>query len=135
MLILDADTTRNLLSHADCVHVMDTAMRALSSGEVDAPVRQVIPLGDRDHFFVMPGALKGGPVYGAKLVNLVPDNPRRGLPNVQGFIVLFGCRRNGQFDGRIGLNGLQTALAVVQHVDRFATPGFERLHVVLNAYD
>lgn len=28
-------------------------------------------------------------MYGAKLVNLVPDNPQRGLPNVQGFIVLF----------------------------------------------
>lgn len=89
MLILNAETTRELLGHAACVDVMESAMCALSSGAVEAPVRQVIPLGDRGHFFVMPGALAGGPVYGAKLVNLVPDNPQRGLPNVQGYIVLF----------------------------------------------
>lgn len=89
MLILDADTTRGLLGHAECVDLMANAMRAISSGDVVAPVRQVIPLGEQDNFFVMPGALAGGPVYGAKLVNLVPDNPKRGLPNVQGLIVLF----------------------------------------------
>ena len=89
MLILNADTTRSLLGHAECVEVMARAMSAHSSGRVDAPVRQVLELGSQGHFFVMPGAISGGPVYGAKLVNLVPDNPQRGLPNVQGFIVLF----------------------------------------------
>ena len=89
MLILNADTTRALLDHAECVNVMACAMSAHSSGRVKAPVRQVIPLGDHGHFFVMPGAMADGPVYGAKLVNLVPGNPQRGFPNVQGFIVLF----------------------------------------------
>ena len=89
MLILNADTTRSLLDHAGCVDVMAQAMSAFSAGKVDAPVRQVIRLGEQGHFFVMPGAITSGPVYGAKLVNLVPDNPQRGLPNVQGFIALF----------------------------------------------
>lgn len=89
MLILNAESTRNLLDHASCVDVMARAMSAFSAGQVDAPVRQVIKLGEQGHFFVMPGAIDGGPVYGAKLVNLVPDNPQRGLPNVQGFIALF----------------------------------------------
>ena len=72
----------------DCIEAMDRAMRALSGGFFTAPPRRVSPL-PRGHFFLMPGAMAEGPVFGAKLVSLLPSNPERGLPAVQGFVALF----------------------------------------------
>lgn len=88
LLQIGASEVRERLSINDCIEVMERAMRALSGGRIDAPQRQVsaLPAG---HFFLMPGAMADGPVFGAKLVSLVPSNPEHGLPVVQGFVALF----------------------------------------------
>ena len=88
LLQIGASEVRARLSMEDCIEVMDRAMRALSAGSIDAPPRRVSEL-PRGHFFLMPGAMADGPVFGAKLVSLLPGNPGRGLPAVQGFIALF----------------------------------------------
>lgn len=87
-LMIGAAEVRELLPLAECVPVMDHAMRAVSAGRFDAPARLVSPI-EGGHFFTMPGSMRGGPVYGAKLVSLLPGNPERGLPAVQGLVILF----------------------------------------------
>jgi ornithine cyclodeaminase len=87
-VLIAASEVHELLPPADCVAVMDRAMRAISTGQFDAPARLVSPVGD-GHFFTMPGSMTGGPVFGAKLVSLLPGNPENGLPAVQGLVVLF----------------------------------------------
>jgi ornithine cyclodeaminase len=73
-----------------CIEVMDRAMRAVTAGEVATPPRTVTPLQDGSgHFFLMPGAMLEPAVFGAKVVSLLPGNPDRGLPTIQGFVVLF----------------------------------------------
>jgi ornithine cyclodeaminase len=90
MLIVNAEQTRRLLPMAECIEVMDRAMRAASAGKVDAPERIIAPLADGiSYFIVMPGSTTESNVYGAKLVSLHPGNPSRGRPAVQGFVTLF----------------------------------------------
>jgi ornithine cyclodeaminase len=90
LLILTAADVRKLLPMTDCVEVMERAMRAVSAGAVEMPARLATPLGnDGSYFFLMPGSLVDEPLYGAKVVSLVPDNPAAGRPAVQGFVTLF----------------------------------------------
>jgi ornithine cyclodeaminase/alanine dehydrogenase-like protein (mu-crystallin family) len=90
MLIVNAEETRRLLPMAECIDVMDHAMRAASAGGVTAPDRIIAPLGDGSSYFIlMPGSMAGAPVYGAKVVSLHPGNPAQGRPAVQGFVTLF----------------------------------------------
>lgn len=101
MVIVGAETVRELLPMADCIDAVERAMRAVSGGAIDMPDRLAAPLPDgASHFFVMPGTLAEPAVYGAKLVGLHPTNPASGRPAVQGVVALF--------DGRTG-----TPLALV----------------------
>jgi ornithine cyclodeaminase/alanine dehydrogenase-like protein (mu-crystallin family) len=88
LLQIGASEVREALPMADCIDLMAEAMRAVSSGDFDAPPRQVEPL-EGGHFFLMPGSMRRGPCFGAKLMSLIPTNPGRGLPVMQGFVVLF----------------------------------------------
>ena len=93
MLIVNAEETRRLLPMAECIDVMDRAMRAASAGAVDAPKRIIAPLADGiSYFIVMPGSTSGSTVYGAKVVSLHPANPASGRPAVQGFVTLFDAQ-------------------------------------------
>jgi ornithine cyclodeaminase len=95
LLILNGEEVRRFLPMGECIEVMDTAMRAVSTGAVGAPSRTVLPLEeDAGHFFLMPGSMLEPPVYGAKAVGLHPGNPERGRPAVQGLVILFD-RRSG----------------------------------------
>jgi ornithine cyclodeaminase len=93
MLIINAEETRRLLPMAECIEVMDRAMRAASAGIVTAPERIIAPLADGSSYFIlMPGSAAGSDVYGAKVVSLHPANPASGRPAVQGFVTLFDAQ-------------------------------------------
>jgi len=93
MLIVNAEETRRLLPMAQCIEVMDRAMRAASTGSVAAPERIIAPLADGvSYFILMPGSTTGSAVYGAKIVSLHPANPSSGRPAVQGFVTLFDAQ-------------------------------------------
>ena len=90
LLIIGAADVRELLPMAECIEVMDQAMRAFSAGHVEVPARTIAPLeGGADFFILMPGELRASGTYGAKIVSLHPGNPALGLPAVQGFVTLF----------------------------------------------
>lgn len=90
MLIINAAEVRHLLPMEECIDAVETAMIAASSGEVVMPPRLFSPLFDNSGFLgLMPGSASHPAVYGAKLVSLHPANPAKGLPAIQGFVVLF----------------------------------------------
>jgi ornithine cyclodeaminase/alanine dehydrogenase-like protein (mu-crystallin family) len=90
LLVIRAADVRNLLPMAECIDVMDRAMRAFSAKTVKTPSRIIASLdGDSGYFILMPGEMKSPPVYGAKIVGLHPGNPAQGRPAVQGFVTLF----------------------------------------------
>lgn len=77
-----------LLSMQDCIDAMDIAMRASSRGDVVTPQRTHIPLIDATGVLLaMPGSANR--YYGAKIVGIKDDNAAKGLPVVQGVVILF----------------------------------------------
>jgi ornithine cyclodeaminase/alanine dehydrogenase-like protein (mu-crystallin family) len=88
--MLDATRVRELLPMPECIEAMVTAMTAVSAGRIAVPPRVIMPLVDGSGYFgVMPGSSADPLVYGAKIISLHPSNPARGLPAIQGFVVLF----------------------------------------------
>jgi ornithine cyclodeaminase len=90
MLIIGAQTVREVLPMADCIGAVEQAMRAVSGGSATMPDRLAAALPDGEsHFFLMPGTIAEPAIYGAKLIGLHPSNPAAGRPSVRGFVALF----------------------------------------------
>ena len=88
--ILDRDTVLQTLSMPTCIDLMATTQAAISRGDIELPLRSMLSVSEGAGYFgVMPGEIAADEVFGAKLVTLFPDNPSRGIPTVQGYILLF----------------------------------------------
>lgn len=135
MLIINAEDTRRLLPMAQCIEVMDQAMRAASAGSVNAPERIIAPLADgASYFILMPGFSLDSEVYGAKVVSLHPANPASGRPAVQGFVTLFDAQTGtpaALIDGA-EITRIRTAAASALAARALARPD-ARSHGILGA--
>jgi len=90
MLVLSEAEVRELLPDADLVDVMEQALGAFSSGQVNQPVRTAVAVGpERAYFGVMPAAISMPAAVGAKLVTVFAGNAAKGLPTHQAVILLF----------------------------------------------
>jgi ornithine cyclodeaminase len=89
LIVLDADQVREQLPMSACIEAMAAAMQAASYGNVTSPPRQMLPLGQGGVFALMPATGEALGVYGAKIVGVRPGNAARGLPAIQGIVVLF----------------------------------------------
>lgn len=84
----DADTVRRVLRMDACIDLMADTQAAISRGEIAPPLRSFVPVADgRGGMGIMPGDAPAA--FGAKLVSLFAENPARGLPMIQGCILLF----------------------------------------------
>src|SRR4051812_49064522 len=85
MIFLDEEKVRALLPMKELIPAMVEAMRDLSAGKVQQPLRQVLSVSEHHGFFgVMPAY---GGALGAKLVTFFPDN--QGLPTHHAIVALF----------------------------------------------
>lgn len=90
IMVIDAGRVREILTMPACIEALDTAMRAISRGDVAAPPRLFAPHANGGSVLaLMPGSAKDLGVYGAKVLSVHPANRERGLPMIQGFVVLF----------------------------------------------
>src|ERR1017187_10266746 len=86
---LNKEDVRAVLRLEELIECIEGALAAFSAGQVRQPVRTVIEAGLPGTFFAtMPAVLEAGPVMGAKLVTLFPQNAHNGLPTHQAAIVL-----------------------------------------------
>lgn len=84
----DADTVRRVLRMDACIDLMADTQAAISRGEITPPLRSFVPVaGGKAGMGIMPGDTPSA--FGAKLVSIYADNPVRGLPMIQGCILLF----------------------------------------------
>lgn len=72
-----------------CIDVMSDTMQALARGEAILPLRSHVGLPSGDGLLLMPSALPQANALGVKLLSLFMENPTRGLPAIQGVVVLF----------------------------------------------
>ena len=78
---------RAVLSMADLVDVMESAIIAFSAGCVNQPVRTVLET-PGGFYGAMPAYIGEPAAMGAKLVTVYHDNPRKGLPSHLATIIL-----------------------------------------------
>ncbi len=65
-------------------------MIAASRGTIDMPPRLIAPLIDESGLLgLMPGSSAELGSFGAKVISLLPTNPGKGRPAIQGFVALF----------------------------------------------
>jgi alanine dehydrogenase len=78
---------RAVLSMADLIDVMESAVTAFSAGRVKQPVRTVIET-PGGFYGTMPAYMESPPAMGAKLVTVYHDNAHKGLPSHLATIIL-----------------------------------------------
>lgn len=100
MKILDAIQTAQALPYAKLVPAVAQAMRELSSKQIRAPERQVVPIDDASVLLSMPAI--AADISVTKLITVHANNARHGLPAIQGEVVAFDTdtgRRLALLDG------------------------------------
>jgi ornithine cyclodeaminase/alanine dehydrogenase-like protein (mu-crystallin family) len=134
---LNESDVRAVLPLGDLIDCMETALIALSSGQVRQPVRQVIEAGDGGNFFAaMPAWMATGPAMspsmGAKLVTVYHANGGLGLPTHQAAIVLLDAGTGALLavmDGRY-ITEARTAAVSAAAVRHLARPGARTLAII-----
>ncbi len=77
----------------DAIAAMKDAFTALSSGEIDAPLRQHLALDDAGRAVMsMPCHAPGKERVSLKFLSIVPDNPAAGRPMIQALVTLMDAR-------------------------------------------
>jgi ornithine cyclodeaminase len=90
MLVLSHADVEALLPMADCIAVIDEAMRALSHGDYFQPLRmKAVPENEPNRMVFMPALRRAGAkLWGNKQIVVTPDNAKRGLDSHQGAVLL-----------------------------------------------
>ena len=80
--MLGAQDTASLLPYPQLVAALRAAALEVALGQIVCPQRQVMPMGDGGALLSMAAVADDIAVH--KLVTVVPQNPQRGLPTIQG---------------------------------------------------
>jgi ornithine cyclodeaminase len=89
-LVLDAADVDRLLPMDECIDVMADALVAFHRGEMSMPLRSIfVPPNATGAMASMPAHRSGAdPVFGTKILCVIPTNPARGLDGHQGAVIL-----------------------------------------------
>ena len=77
------------LDPRDVFDALQAALAMVSSGDAVAPVRTHVRMADGVDAYMISGALPKFDLFTAKVINVVPGNPRRGLERLQGALAAF----------------------------------------------
>jgi len=122
-MFLDEEKVRALLRMEELIPTMADALRELSAGKVEQPMRMVLPVAKHQGFFgVMPAY---GGALGAKMVTFYPNN--QGIPTHHAMIMLFRPETGEPLvtmDGRLITEMRTAAVSAVatDHLARTDTP-------------
>jgi alanine dehydrogenase len=88
-IVLNEADVRELAPISALIDVMERALAAFSTGQVNQPVRTAVEVGaNRDFFGIMPASIQEPSALGAKLVTVFPGNAAKGLPTHFAVIIL-----------------------------------------------
>ena len=132
-LVLTESDVRAVLTMAELIETMQTALLAFSARRVQQPLRTVLEFGSEKSFFgVMPAFLPDAPALGTKLVTVVGSNPSSGLPSHLATIVLLDPTTGALIavlDGRF-ITEVRTAAVSALSARLLAQPEAERLAII-----
>jgi len=114
VLVISGADVRRLLPMSDCIPLVENAMRTVSRGGAQLPLRLgVSPIGTQNKMVVMPGYLDEPASMGVKVIAVYPGNAHRGLSSHMGVVVLFDVREGVPFAmiDASSITGIRTAAA------------------------
>lgn len=120
MLSLDAIDTARLLPYQELVPAIARAAQELASGALQAPARNVVPLVSNATLLCMPAATADIGI--TKIVTVHPHNRVKGLPVIQGEVIVFDAstgKRLLLLDGPT-VTARRTAAVTLLAIDRLA---------------
>lgn len=89
LLYLSAEDVVQALPMPEAIDAMRGAFAALSNGYVTLPLRANLPAADQQNCeLVMPCYCSAAGLFSLKAVTVFPANPSRGMPTIQGLVVL-----------------------------------------------
>ena len=88
MRILDAQATARALAWPALVAAVEATIRDSRSGLASAPPRVSVPLGGDAVWLLMPAVSQPADLAACKLITVHSGNPARGLPTIQGDILV-----------------------------------------------
>ncbi len=130
MRILDAEETGASLPYVDLAESIRRVALERASGALRAPARISLPLPEGGILLAMPAA--DNEIAITKLVTVHPHNPERGLPTIQGEVVVIEAatgRRLGILDGSALTARRTAALSLLAARELAAHPDGELLIV------
>lgn len=104
MLVLNRKAVQKSLSHADCIQVMESAMKVVSQRDVVMPLRQFMPVPHtQGKLGLMPGYLGGNEqapslnTFGIKIVSKFPREPGSPHSTHVGAVLIFDAKEGLPF--------------------------------------
>ena len=140
MKTLDARASAALLPYSALVDALRVAAVGASRGEINCPLRQVIPMAGGGALLSM--IALGSDLAAHKLVTFVPSNPARHLPTIQGqvsawdartgahLLTLDGATVTGRRTAALSLLGVKTLLGFSPKCFRIFGTGTQARHHV-----
>lgn len=90
ILYFSGDDLKAILTMEKCIGAMESAFRALSSGEASMPLRTGLEMeADNATALFMPVYLPGISKVGVKTVTMARNNPAKGLPLIHAMMMVF----------------------------------------------
>ena len=137
MRLLNAADVRTALPMSEAIAAMREAFAAVSAGRAQVPLRTHIGLdgergGGGGATLTMPAAMTEPVRLGTKLLTIFPANPARGLPLIQGVVVIFDAetgRPLGVLEG-MTLTAIRTGAASGLATDVLARPDASRVAII-----
>jgi ornithine cyclodeaminase len=132
MRVLNREDILAVVDTAALIEPIAQAMRQVSAGMTDMPLRSMIPLGEGRRFGIMTGAMRGPALHGAKLLSLYPDNPRFGRSSHSGLMVVFDAETGlpAACIDAAELTALRTAAATAVATRALAREDASRLAII-----
>lgn len=131
--LLTAQDVRSALPMEEAIAAMRDAFAAVSAGLADVPLRTHIELdGGRGTTLTMPAATREPVRAGSKLLSIFPGNAGRGLPVIQGLVVMFDADTGapaGLLEG-MTLTALRTGAASGLATSMLARPDANRAAII-----
>ncbi|WP_447763573.1 ornithine cyclodeaminase family protein [Sphingopyxis panaciterrae] len=103
--LIDPGALADLVTMAEAIELIESAMVQLSAGEIEAPQRWQMPVSQNGSLALMPGVAPVWGHYGVKLLSLYENAAQNGLPGHQGVMLLFD-RDTGRIASIVEANAL-----------------------------
>jgi ornithine cyclodeaminase/alanine dehydrogenase-like protein (mu-crystallin family) len=125
LLVLAGHHVHELLTYRECAEVMREALAQRARGEIQQPLRTMVPLQDAAGFMGLMPAYSPHAGYGLKALVITPGNPAIGKDAHQGGVLLFDAR-TGEPRALVNASAvteIRTAATSAVATDLLARPG------------